>query len=369
VLKRSLPKSIFPHAKGGNELGRDRCPPRPISAGAETRSQPAAARSFLGCWRPGAGGPRGSRVCHRGRKEGPRPLPVLLISRTPVFEGRYCARHLRTTREGDAGVPRWPRWTSANMANTSSGDLCPNQFGGFDAARLIGAEIHRPPRCTIRSTLLAMAEFARKILEGVERLRRTDRGLLVFGASGHRYRFNARATEKELVSFERCWSIELPPDYREFLLAVGNGGAGPFYGIFRLGEWDGAGDGEPWQSSIIGDASSPFPHRTTWNEPRNFSSAPDEGSLEYDRWMDEEDARYYSPALTNGSIPICAQGCRLGFLLVVTGEEAGNLWSDDRADEQGLTPLGEGKARLSFSDWYLAWMDDAVRANPLRRIK
>jgi hypothetical protein len=33
----------------------------------------------------------------------------------------------------------------------------------------------------------------------------------------------------------------LPQEYRHFLTEIGNGGAGPFYGLFPWGKWDGAG--------------------------------------------------------------------------------------------------------------------------------
>ena len=215
-----------------------------------------------------------------------------------------------------------------------------------------------------------MRDFARRVLEGVDRLRRSDRDLRVFGAIGHRYSFNARVTEREVASCEQRWGMRLPRDYREFLLDVGNGGAGPFYGVFRLGEWDGAGNGEPWSPFIIGDPSKPFPHERSWNEPRNYRLAPsDQGSDEYRDWMDREDTRYYSPALTDGSIPICTLGCALRFLLIVTGPEAGHVWADDRADDKGLAPLGEGSRRLTFSEWYLAWMERALQesARPAKR--
>ena len=206
-----------------------------------------------------------------------------------------------------------------------------------------------------------MGDFARAVLEGVKELRRSDPQLRIFGAISHRYHFNPRATEREVASCQRLWGMNLPADYREFLLDVGNGGAGPFYGVFRLGEWDGAGDGEPWEASIIGDPSKPFPHRSPWNEPRKYALAPsDVESDEYHRWMDLEDRRYYAPELTNGSIPICTEGCALRFLLVVTGPEAGHVWYDSRADEKGLLPLGEGQERLSFSDWYLAWLENSL---------
>ena len=205
-----------------------------------------------------------------------------------------------------------------------------------------------------------MGQFAQKVLDGVARLRGTDPGLRGFGANGHRYRFNPVASERKVVAFERKWAVALPADYREFMLEVGNGGAGPFYGIFPIGQWDGAGRGEPWTSDIIGDPAKPFRHRDAWNERPDEGQAPaDEDSEEYERWVNKEDARYWSPKITQGSIPICTKGCALRFVLVVTGPEAGHVWADDRADYDGLTPLG-GRKRLRFSDWYLKWLEKSL---------
>jgi hypothetical protein len=44
--------------------------------------------------------------------------------------------------------------------------------------------------------------------------------------------------KSELAAFESTNRIGLPNDYRQFLAMIGNGGAGPFYGLARLNACD-----------------------------------------------------------------------------------------------------------------------------------
>src|SRR5258708_5365552 len=60
----------------------------------------------------------------------------------------------------------------------------------------------------------------------------------LFGASYHRYELGPPLPEKRLSAMEREYGARLPEDYRHFLLELGNGGAGPYYGLFRLGGSD-----------------------------------------------------------------------------------------------------------------------------------
>jgi len=48
-------------------------------------------------------------------------------------------------------------------------------------------------------------------------------------------------------------------------------------------------------------------------------------------------------------------------MLVVTGEEKGNIWIDNRSSDQGIYPATtEGKERLGFLAWYIAWLDQSL---------
>src|SRR5262245_31174870 len=65
------------------------------------------------------------------------------------------------------------------------------------------------------------------IVAKVEQLRRDDPDCKVYGAWSHRYGSRPPLEARSLLEFERRQGIELPDEYRDFLLQVANGGAGP----------------------------------------------------------------------------------------------------------------------------------------------
>jgi hypothetical protein len=71
----------------------------------------------------------------------------------------------------------------------------------------------------------------------------------VFRVGGHGFLMNPKLPQSEATAFERDNKIALPSDYRQFLTGIGNGGAGPFYGVFLLGFMDDNFDLRPWQEN------------------------------------------------------------------------------------------------------------------------
>ncbi|MGE5194321.1 MAG: SMI1/KNR4 family protein [Deltaproteobacteria bacterium] len=210
------------------------------------------------------------------------------------------------------------------------------------------------------------------ILDMLKRLRRRDRTRRLFGAAEHDYRLNPPVSVSVVEKFERTHGIVLPEDYRYFITEIGNGGAGPYYGLFPFELHDGSlslpeCDG----GDLIGDVSKPFPHAKGWNLPRSFWDQEPEiphGTLaEEDRmvaeWDQVEQEHYWNPSIMNGAIPICHLGCALRQWLVVSGDQRGFIWSDYRADRRGIFPLQARSGRpMSFSDWYLSWLNESLRA-------
>jgi hypothetical protein len=215
--------------------------------------------------------------------------------------------------------------------------------------------------------------FVRAMLTDLARL---DAKREVFGASAHDYALREPLRDVEVVRFERRHGVKLPPDYRAFITQLGDGGAGPFYGVFALGKFE---DDEPWKAGeFIGEPGTRFPYKAAWNAPMAVIDAVNAGDhaaeVAYHRGLD-------------GIVPLVTEGCALFDVLVVTGPEAGHVWHDARTDLGGVVPWAEGKdaakahartwsrdmlvtsgkrakadvtptprARLSFLEWYERWL-------------
>jgi SMI1 / KNR4 family (SUKH-1) len=70
----------------------------------------------------------------------------------------------------------------------------------------------------------------------LDELRLSDLDCRLFGARKHRYILAPTLGEARLSALEAVYDVRLPEDYRSFLRLVGNGGAGPHYGLFSLEE-------------------------------------------------------------------------------------------------------------------------------------
>ena len=65
----------------------------------------------------------------------------------------------------------------------------------------------------------------------IERLGRLDKQRQVFGASNHYYELLPPLSEEELQAIEQWLGVALPPELRAFYKEVGDGVAGPHYGL------------------------------------------------------------------------------------------------------------------------------------------
>ncbi|GGL89508.1 hypothetical protein GCM10012279_03920 [Micromonospora yangpuensis] len=193
----------------------------------------------------------------------------------------------------------------------------------------------------------------------------------VFGAGAHEWVVEPPLTPAELAEVESQLRVELPGEYRSFLLQVGRGGAGPAYGLFGLrrvdGRWTWDGDGS--DLTALATLDQPFPFTEAFNQADGVPEMPDaddfDSTEEYEAaeqaWWERHDAVMYDPALSVGLIYLCHRGCALRDALVVSGPARGTMWSDGTAEESGFEPLLDADGTpLGFAGWYRHWLDQAT---------
>lgn len=178
-----------------------------------------------------------------------------------------------------------------------------------------------------------------------------DGGFKPFGWEGHGMRLNPPLAEPGVAAFERMHGVELPAEYRAFITRVGDGGAGPAYGLSSL------------EAALVRERKidvpaaflrTPFPHTHAFNPEKDpaeqaFWALMDHGGIS------EDEADRHLLHETAGTLVLCDEGCGYLHLLVVTGADRGRMWMDARCSDGGFVPLGAG-----FLDWYERWLDGTL---------
>ncbi|GAA0530530.1 SMI1/KNR4 family protein [Chitinophaga japonensis] len=198
--------------------------------------------------------------------------------------------------------------------------------------------------------------FIDEIEKKIPVIKSNDPDLKKFGAREHKYQFNPTLTESEIDAFEEKFRIRLPEDYKLFITQIGNGGAGPYYGIRPLDIRKGPSDFKLAKNNPV-DLAREFAFTEAWN-----ADWIDTFDWDENRPPDNLVDPYLDTALISGTIPICHYGHGNMYLLVVKGQEFSHIWFDGRADFSGIFPesLETGnKERITFSDWYLDWLNKA----------
>lgn len=171
--------------------------------------------------------------------------------------------------------------------------------------------------------------------------------------------------QEQVEAAEAQFGVELPEDYRSFLVEVGAGGAGPGYGLFALLEVDGR-----WQwDAKFDDARdtsrlvAPFdPNCLDARLAELEAAEPPPTSEAYLLWLARWEDAYFHPSRTAGAAALAHFGCGALWLLVVSGPHRGSIWFDDRPSDGGLEPVTGGDGtRQTFRQWYLEWLRGAEK--------
>lgn len=186
--------------------------------------------------------------------------------------------------------------------------------------------------------------WAKRILKLLEQAKAKDPDLMRFGAYSHKYKLSAPASEETIQKFEEQEGIRLPEEYRDFLLFVGNGGAGPYYGLY----------GVEVEKKELHDSHGSRLYRVQ-EEPVIYPKMSDE---EWDRVADpngmpgtgRRKGEEMHPYV--GVLPIGSQGCTLMTGIMLAGPYRGQMvYYDEDLCGQPFFVREKG-----FLKWYERWL-------------
>ncbi|MBN3870475.1 MAG: SMI1/KNR4 family protein [Nostoc sp.] len=199
-----------------------------------------------------------------------------------------------------------------------------------------------------------------------------DATFQVFGSESHEYQLKPCLSNKDIQVFESRYNIRLPSEYRNFLLEIGNGGAGPGYGLSGLLgiEYEDIIPEKLYQENYE-ILSKPFPLTEAWND-LDLIVKNNPGCVA------NSDA-YFDDQFIQGTVTITNYGCGIYAMLVITGEQSGRIWIDDRTNDNGIYPAclsfcdafhdinpddfhqdSDQGQPLSFYDWYEDWLNRSL---------
>lgn len=183
-----------------------------------------------------------------------------------------------------------------------------------------------------------IARIRQKVLQAAQ----AESSGSVFGASSHQYRMNEPLTLKQLGRLEAEWEVTLPDPFAAFLVGVGDGGAGPYYGIYP-------------SSSISPDLdrlAEPSIFRLD-RTSQDWMSPPAEDDELDD--MDDEAYDAFWADLLRGTIEFGTMGCDNELLLIVSGEHRGRVVYLNMASPKVFFAYEK-----NFLDWYERWLDEVI---------
>ncbi|MEX0313189.1 MAG: SMI1/KNR4 family protein [Allomuricauda sp.] len=199
------------------------------------------------------------------------------------------------------------------------------------------------------------SEQIQRIKRKLLRAKEVDVDFRVFGAASHKYEINPPATIEDVEAFEKKYKVQLPDCYRAFILHIGNGGksymnsaAGPYYGIYTLGEH-------------LDQMTSGDPESFLKNESPLHPDLSDEDWTKMCKILDDDDAPdeiYYQELerIFAGIMPLGFQGCTYLQGLVLNGPHKGKVINLERVAE--LKP--KFTYENNFLDWYERWLDEVL---------
>lgn len=190
-----------------------------------------------------------------------------------------------------------------------------------------------------------LENYTLKIKKTIDKAAKIDHNFKVFGSKKHKYILNPVISLDQIRLFEQKYQITLPKEYVYFLTQIGNGGAGPYYGLYSLEtvEQKNYYLKESVQNPVFIDKTlTP----ELWKEKTQILEDSDCSDEVYDEIESQVAA---------GGLEIGTQGCSYGNILMYKGSETGKIVYFDWDISSESSPYLTG---MTFLDWYLSFFEE-----------
>lgn len=204
-----------------------------------------------------------------------------------------------------------------------------------------------------------------EILEILEKAKHIDSRYELFGADKHKYRLNPPISASFVRSLEEKYEFSFPTDYFHFVTEIGDGGAGPDYGIYPLNDLIKKARttrAEEYCVEYRNSLKNEFkPRLMKLDEIDNFIIASrkelEENPNDYFVY---ENADENAECISDGFYVLGTPGCYSDFGMAVTGEMRGKIFLTDNMGAYHI--LSD-----SFEEFYQNWLDNISDTEKLRK--
>ncbi len=189
------------------------------------------------------------------------------------------------------------------------------------------------------------------IYELLEKAKKVDSEYKVFGSDKHKYQLNPPVSPDEVLKLEADFNIKLPNEYVYFLTEIGNGGAGPDYGLYSVEELRRQQYCRQQDNNLNPLIDSSLT-KEMWNELMEQRETADDDVF-------DEIEQY----INAGVFIIGTQGCTFDNLLMCRGSETGKIVYIDWNLESDYPPF---LTKMSFWEWYTGFFEDIIAGYSVR---
>ena len=199
-----------------------------------------------------------------------------------------------------------------------------------------------------------------RIKEKLTELRERDTKLWVADANMHEYQLSPPLSEEVIANWEARAEVKLPEEYRLFLRELGEGSAGPGFGMRKLTE-----------TNLTPYLKEPFPLVEPFLGLESIDTSKLDREQEWEAY--KKFAAEWDKIPHGGILFLTDYGCDIYGGLVLNGKYRGQIWISE-SNSPSYSPFGysvhlhdpdqEPRADIpkhfTFYQWYEHWLDGAL---------